>query len=340
MERVNVAVIGCGFIAETAHIPNLLSIPRAKLVALCDVNQKRLGVMGAKFNINNIYTDFQKLLESPNVDVVIVCTPTPTHAQIATAAAAMGKHVFVEKPLAMTCSEADMVIQAAEKSGVRLMVGYQSRYLPNHRKVKAMMRKGNLGDILYAEAHSETLIIKPTEGILLDYGTHLIDLLRWYFDDTYVEKVGALLHTTDQKSAADTEATLILKFANGIITHIGVFWLSNYTNWEAADRYVKILGTKGKVITDFTGPTITLYKEGSWISRVRGPHKIMPRFAVNPNVPLTQTGYRKELEHFLDCVLNKEEPSPTGQEDKVNLKIVEAALKSSTNGKFIEVKPE
>lgn len=337
MKRVNVAVVGCGFIAETAHIPNLLMIPKARLVAFCDIDRERLNAIGAKFSIEKLFVDFREVVDNAEVDAVIVCTPTATHAEIAEVAVKAGKHVFVEKPLATSYSQGKAVVEAAEKGGCRLAVGYQMRFLPNHQRVKKMMHRGEIGEPFYAEAHGETLIIKPNDGILLDYGTHLIDVLRWYFDDSPVEKVAALIRAADTKYKAETEAALILKFANGVIGRIGAFWLSSYRSWEATERYVKILGTRGKVITDLNGPTITLYKEGSLISRVKGPHKIMPKFAMNPYIPLTEIAYRRELEHFIDGIIGGRSPSVSGREDLVTLRIVEAAKQSSKDGSFVEI---
>lgn len=337
MKRVSVAVIGCGFIAETAHIPNLHTNPKSRLVALCDVNKERLNAIGAKFNVERLFVDFNDVVRNEEVDAILVCTPITSHAEIAKAAVDAGKHVFVEKPLAANYLQGKAVVEAAEKSGVKLMVGYQMRFLPNHRKVKGIMRKGEIGEPFYAEAHGETLLIKPDDGILLDYATHLINLIQWYFDNTHVEKVAALLHTTGNKCTTETEVTLILRFANGLVGRLGAFWLSDYKSWEATDRYFKILGTKGKVVTDLNGPTITLYKEGSFMSRVRGPYKIMPRFALNPHVPLTEIAYRRELVHFLDSILKDRNPSTSGREDLVTLKIVEAARQSFQNGSFVEV---
>ena len=96
MKRVNVAVIGCGFIGETAHIPNLLTIPEAKLTTLCDNDQKKLNELGNKFNVNDRCNDFRDILKKKEIDAVVICTPTPTHAEITLAAAEAGKHVFVE----------------------------------------------------------------------------------------------------------------------------------------------------------------------------------------------------------------------------------------------------
>jgi predicted dehydrogenase len=310
MKRVNVAVIGCGFIAETTHIPNLFTIPEAKLTTICDVDQKKLNIIGDKFNVKDRCTDFREVVKKKDIDAVVICTPTPTHAEIALAAAEAEKHIFVEKPMSTSSSLDDVIIKSAEKHGVKLMVGYQMRFLPNHQKAKEIVRRGEIGDVLYAEAHSETLIIKPSDGILLDYSTHFIDLLRWYFDNVRIKSIAALLRSSENFSN-ETEATLILEFANGVIGRIGVFWLSKYQSWEAVDRYIKILGKRGKVVTEQSGPTITLYKEGSLLSRVMGPHKIMPRYALHPNVPLSDIAYRKELEHFISCIIKDESPFPS-----------------------------
>jgi predicted dehydrogenase len=270
------------------------------------------------------------------VDAVIISTSTPTHAEIALAAAEAGKHVFVEKPMTMCSSEDDLIMKAVEKSGVKLMVGFQMRFLPNHQKAKEIMTRGEIGDVIYVEAHSETLTIKPSEGILIDYCVHFIDLLRWYFDNTSLSSVAAMLHSSGSYQT-ETEATLTLKFSNGLIGRIGVFWLPKYQSWEAVDRYIKILGTRGKIVTEQSGPTITVYKEGSLLSRIKGPHKIAPRFAVNPNIPLSEIAYRKELEHFLDCIIKDKNPIVGGYDNKMALKVVEAAKESFRQGVFVEV---
>lgn len=311
-------------------------MPEAKLVAIADINSGKLNVVGNRFNVENRCLDDHKILKRTDVDAVLICTPTNTHAQIAVEAAEAGKHIFCEKPMATNSSEADDMIRAAEKNRVKLMVGHFSRFLPNHRKAKEIMKRGELGDIYYAEAHGEQPIIKPEEGALLDFGVHLIDLLMWYFDDSHVDKVAALLHTSVEGVKRDIGAVLILQFANNILGRIGVFWMANWQSWAAVDRYVKILGTKGKIVSDLTGPSLLLYKEGSLISRLRGPQRIVPK-PLRPKLPGTQYAYRKELENFIRCILEDKEPSVTGHQGKAVMRIVDAALQSSEQGRFVKV---
>jgi predicted dehydrogenase len=113
--------------------------------------------------------------------------------------------------------------------------------------------------------------------------------------------------------------------------------MPKYQSWEAVDRYIKILGTNGKIVTEQSGPSIMIYKEGSLLSRIKGPHKITPRFAVHPNIPLSEISYRKELEHFFDCIIKDKKPIVSGYDDKMALRIVEAAKESYNKGAFVEV---
>jgi predicted dehydrogenase len=336
LKRVNVAVVGCGFIAQTAHIPNMLRIPEAQLVSIVDVEPNALREMGEQFGISERFNDYRKVLKREDVDAVVICTPVSMHRQIAIDAAEAGKHVFVEKPIATTSDDADQMINAAKKSGVKLMVGHFSRFLPNHMIAKKYIDKGEIGDLLYVKAQSETLTIKPDEGVLLDYGVHLIDLVCWYLDYSPIDSVAGLLHSSTEE-APDTEATLIIRFKNGILGSIETFWMTNWQSWSAAERSVKILGSKGKIISELTGPSLSVYKEGTVFSRLRGLHKVMPRQAVNSRLPLTQTGYLREMEHFIECIIKDKEPLVSGYQGKKVVRIVEAAVKSNEEGKYVKV---
>jgi predicted dehydrogenase len=242
LKRINVAVVGCGFIAQTAHIPNILRIPEAQLISIVDVEPSALSEAGEQFGISERFSDYRDVLKREDIDAVVICTPTSMHSQIAIDAAESGKHVFVEKPIASTSDDADLIINAAKKSAVKLMVGHFSRFLPNHIIAKKYIDKGEIGDLLYVKAQSETLTIKPDEGILLDYGVHLIDLVCWYLDYSPIDSVAGLLHSSTEE-APDTEVTLIMRFKSGVIGSIETFWMANWQSWSAAERsFLSLLG--------------------------------------------------------------------------------------------------
>lgn len=339
LKRINVGVIGCGFIAEKAHIPNVLNLPESRLISICDINRDKLQSIQNKFSVREdfCYSDYKIMLDEKDLDAVIISTPAHTHAKIVLEAIEAGKHVFVEKPLASTGIEAQKIVEAAELRKVKVMIGFEHRFCPNHRISKRYIHEGKLGTPFYGEVHCEPLDIKPEEGILLDYGVHLIDLLCYYFDDTNVKEVGAMFHRTSDKTNMETEISLILRFNNGIIGRIGAFWMEKFTSWSAVERYVKILGDKGKLVTQLTGPKITLYSEGSIFSRLRGSHTIMPRRVTNEYLPLTDVAYRSELENFLESIINDKKPEVDAKWGLMVQRIVDAARISDKERRFVQV---
>lgn len=338
MKQIRVAVIGCGDIAERAHIPNVFAEPQARLEAVVDINKNRLLAIQEKFNLSkdSCYTDYTNVLALKDIDAVVVATPAVTHGEIVRKAIEAGKHVFVEKPLSATVTEAEAIVKSAKQAEVKVMVGYQHRFVASHRIAKRYLRTGKIGDPFFGEAHSETLIVKPEEGILIDYVVHLIDLLCWYFDDSRVEEVAALSYA-DKEETEEKHAIMIMRFSNNVLGKIGAFFMENYTSWSASDRYVKILGTKGKLVTDLTGPAITFYKEGSLLSRLRGPHTFMPRGAIQENLPLTEAAYRREMNIFIQSIIQDRKPEVDAEQGLAIQKILEAAQKSITEKKFVKV---
>lgn len=339
MKRVNVGIIGCGFIAEKAHIRNTLNSPEGKLIGLADINANRLEVIRNKFNVGRdyCYSDYSTMLNRKDIDAVIISTPAHTHAEIVLASIQAGKHVFVEKPLAATAADSKRIVDQAERENVKVMVGFEHRFCPNHRMAKRYVREGRVGTPFYGEVHGEQLDIKPEEGILLDYGVHLIDLLCYYLDDSKVKEVGAMFHTTGKRTEMETEASLILRFGNGAVGRIGAFWMENFTSWGPVERYVKILGSKGKLVTQLTGPAINLYSEGTFMSRLRGSHTFMPRSVSNEYLPLTEVAYREELEHFFHSITSDKSPEVDAKWGLMVQQIVDAARASDRESRFVQV---
>ena len=338
VKQIRIGVVGCGEIAERAHIPNLLVEPQARLEAVSDINENRLLAIREKFNLskNRCYTDYTKILALRDIDAVVVATPAVTHGEIVLKAIEAGKHVFVEKPLSVTVTEAEAIVKSAKQAKLKVMVGYQHRFIANHRIAKRYLRTDKIGDPFFGEAYSETLIVKPEEGILIDYVVHLIDILCWYFDDSRVEEVAALSHV-DKEGTKEKHAIMIMRFHNNILGRIGAFFMKDYTSWSASDRYVRILGTRGKLVTDLTGPTITLYKEGSLLSRLRGPHTFMPRGAVQENLPLTEAAYRREINNFIQSIVKDQKPEVDAEQGLAVQRILEAAQQSIREKRFVKV---
>jgi len=143
--RVGVGVIGVGGISSYVHLPGLRLCPQAEIVALCDTNEDLLRERGAEYGVSDLVTDYQELLRLPAVDAVVIATPTVLHAPITLAAVAAGKHVLVEKQLAMDYAEAVTMYEAAERAGVRHMTAFTYRFVPAMRYLKHLLGAGEIG---------------------------------------------------------------------------------------------------------------------------------------------------------------------------------------------------
>src|SRR5579871_4300435 len=143
--RVGVGVIGVGGISAYVHLPGLRLVPAAEIVALCDSNEELLRQRAAEYGVAHTFSDYHDLLALPAVDAVVVATPTVLHAPIALAAIAAGKHVLVEKQLAMSYAEAVEMYEAAQRAGVCHMTAFTYRFVPAMRYLKHLLGQGQIG---------------------------------------------------------------------------------------------------------------------------------------------------------------------------------------------------
>ena len=196
MENLKVAVIGCGGIANSKHLPSLKQVKDIELVAFCDIIIERAEKAAATYGIEGAraYADYKELLEKEKPDVVHVCTPNRSHSFIAIAAMEAGCHVLCEKPMAINESEAKKMLECAQRTGKTLSIGYQSRYRADSQYMKAECEKGTFGEIYFAKAHAIRRRAVPTWGVflneeeqgggpLVDIGTHALDLTLWMMDN-------------------------------------------------------------------------------------------------------------------------------------------------------------
>ena len=215
MEKViKVGIIGCGGIANNKHMPALAKVKNCKMVAFCDIvidkaieSAKKFGTPDAK-----CYEDYKELIADPDIDVVHVCTPNRSHSFITVDALEAGKHVMCEKPMAINPEEAKKMLDAKNRTGKKLSIGYQSRFRDDALYMKKEAEDGTFGDIYYAKATALRRRAVPTWGVflneyeqgggpLIDIGTHALDLTLWMMNN-YKPKY--CLGTTYHKLNRDT----------------------------------------------------------------------------------------------------------------------------------------
>src|SRR5579884_3466825 len=135
MARIRLGYIGCGMMAQRVHIPNFASIPECQLVALAEVRQDLGEKVRRRYDIPRLYPDHRGLLEDPEVDAVAVSAPFALQGEIARQCLAAGKHVFMEKPMAISVVQAEAILAAGKATGARLMIAYMKRYDPGNELV-------------------------------------------------------------------------------------------------------------------------------------------------------------------------------------------------------------
>ncbi len=192
MEKLRVAIVGCGGIAGGKHMPSLKKIKEVEMVAFCDIIEekaiaaaKTYGIPGAK-----VTTDYMEIANDPDIDVVHVCTPNRSHSFISIACLEGGKHVMCEKPMAKTADEAKKMLETAKRTGKKLTIGYQNRQAGDTLRLKQDADEGRFGEIYYAKATALRRRGVPTWGVfmneyeqgggpLIDIATHALDSTLW-----------------------------------------------------------------------------------------------------------------------------------------------------------------
>ena len=193
---IKVGIIGCGGIATKKHMPSLAKVADCQMVAFCDIIPEKAEASAKKFGTPDAkwYVDYKELLADPEIDVVHVCTPNRSHSFITVDALEAGKHVMCEKPMAINSEEAQKMLDAKNRTGKKLSIGYQGRFRDDSLYMKKEAEDGTFGEIYYAKATALRRRAVPTWGVflneyeqgggpLIDIGTHALDLTLWMMNN-------------------------------------------------------------------------------------------------------------------------------------------------------------
>ena len=192
---IKIGIIGCGGIAFGKHLPSLKKLDNVEILGFCDLDMERAEKGKREYgkDESQVFIDYREMLKM-DLDAIHVCTPNNTHAEISIAALESNKHVMCEKPMAKTSAEAQLMLEAAERTGKKLTIGYQNRFRPDSQHLYDMTQKGDLGDIYLGKAKAIRRRAVQTWGVfldeeaqgggpLIDIGTHALDLTLWMMDN-------------------------------------------------------------------------------------------------------------------------------------------------------------
>ncbi|MCW4016288.1 MAG: Gfo/Idh/MocA family oxidoreductase [Candidatus Bathyarchaeota archaeon] len=325
MKQVNLGLIGLGEQGKVS-LRNSLRLEGAKTVAVADLSQKaRRYAKG--MGIKDVYANYDDLLKNDAVDAVVVSLPNFLHRDGAEKAAEAGKAILLEKPLARTVDEGKEILSAVRKNGVKLMMGYDMRFNPILSNLYDGIKDGLFGSIKLAEVTNvsggpfspRSDHVGPVKvpswwldkelsggGVLLDLGSHLIDLLSWYFGE--VVHVECFLEHMFNLELEDA-ATCVLKFKDGPVATAKVGWFS--TDFLQS---VQVCGTAQNMLVQIS-PQSTSKIFWNGIARKFGLNKKDSNYL--------------ELEHFVSSLQKDEQPQPSGDAGLYGLKVIDSAYKNA-----------
>lgn len=343
--KLGIGVIGAGGISRWAHIPNLVKNPRVNLVAVADIIPERAKAASDEWNIPYHYSDYHDLLANPEVEAVTVTSWPADHRGPVVAAAEAGKHVLCEKPIATSLEDADAMVAAAEKAGVKFTMGYQPRFGGVWPGVKQLLDDGVIGrPMLFnscgigPSAHGAAWFLRKSDaggGILMDWGIYTAFAINWWMGP--VKRVYAtskifrdqVMVRDELVTGIDVEDTIAvnLEFASGAIGT----WSSA---WAVAARHstTTIDGDKGSIQMrsgqDGIGVYTTTLDEPA---NLRGWRQLP---IVDP--PVLEQHYRK-FAHLVDSVLDDTPLVMTGADGRNALELVLAAYRSAETGQAVDL---
>jgi len=355
-EKLRVGIIGCGGIANGKHLPSLSKLPEVELVAFCDIEIEKAQKAAKEYGgaDASVYADYNELLEDKTIDVVHVCTPNDSHAEISIAALEADKHVMCEKPMAKTSEEARQMVEAAKRTGKKLTIGYNNRFRQDSQTLKKVVEDGDLGEIYFAKAHAIRRRAVPTWGVfldeekqgggpLIDIGTHALDLTLWMMDNYKPKAVlGTTYHKLGKKENAanawgpwDPEKFTVEDSAFGFITMENGATIVLESSWalntlEVDEAKCSLSGTEG-------GADM---KDGLRINGERFGKLYTNKIDLKSAGVAFYDGVEEtdpvlEARQWIQCIINDTEPVVKPEQAFVVTQILEAIYESAKTGKAV-----
>jgi UDP-N-acetyl-2-amino-2-deoxyglucuronate dehydrogenase len=251
---LNIGLIGCGRISKN-HFEAIAAQPDAQCIACCDIIEERTREAVQKHNIPTWTTNYEEMLQNPDIDLISICTPSGLHPEHGILAAKAGKHVLTEKPMACRLAEADELIKTCDEAGVKLFVVLQNRLNPSIQLVRRAFEAGRFGKIYMIT--SNVFWTRPQDyydmapwrgtwaldgGAFMNQASHYVDMVQWFGGP--IAEVKSITATLARNIEAEDTGSAIIRFQNGAIGSINVTMLTYPKNLEGS---ITILGEKGTV---------------------------------------------------------------------------------------------
>ncbi|MCL4545406.1 MAG: Gfo/Idh/MocA family oxidoreductase [Chloroflexi bacterium] len=317
---LNVALIGAGGIARGAHLPAWRVQPDAEVTLLVDVRLDAAQKLAQEFGIPRVSADVQSAFEDPSIDVVDLCLPHNLHVPMALAALRAGKHVLLEKPIAVNLPSARQIIAASQEAHSIFMQAENWRYQPVSVAAADLLRSGVLGDPFMLKVSME-FYFRSKEGswrmqrevsgggVLIDSGIHAVSVARMLMGEIREVIAARGRQIWDELAPSEDTIAILTHFAGGSIGIIDFSWSTHH---ERSYFGFEVFGTDGSLSFDLASGGLTIIRDGRREER---------------QVPWS-SGFTEEIRHFLDCIRDGRQPKTTAVEEARTLAAVLAAYQS------------
>ena len=324
MNKIRILIIGLGRIGKI-HLGNLQAIDEVEIIGICDPTDEA-KVFSNKAGLTFYQKDFTDVAGEIQADAVVICSPTDTHANYVSIAAKKGIDVFCEKPLDLSLKKVKQVLKTVNESKIKLMLGFNRRFDSEFKSVKEKIVKGHIGDIHTIKITSRDPspppinYIKSSGGMFLDMTIHDFDMIRYLTNKEIVEvyaKGNALVNPEIAKAGDIDTAIINLTFEDGSMAVIDNCRKAVY----GYDQRVEVFGSKGMVQSKNKFDKYTLTYSENGVTSALPQHFFLERYA---------DAYKKEINHFIDCIRHKKTPEVSGFDGLMSL-VLGLCAKESLN---------
>ena len=344
MAKIKVGVIGCGKIANNAHIPSYMANKEAEIVYFCDIIPERAEKAVETYKCGKAITDYHEILNDPQIDAVSVCTPNKAHSVIAIEALKAGKHVLCEKPAARTYAEVEEMQKTAKETGKVLNIGVVNRFNDAVNKIREIIQAGELGEVFHVyvsfRAHRSipglggdfTTHAVSGGGVLIDWGVHYLDIVMYCTGDPTAKTVSSEMFSRlgnpmedyafvgmwagppklDGTYDVEDSITGVIRTDGPVITFQGA-WAQNIGESET---YIDFIGTKGGIRLQY-GRDFTLYSTKNGMLSKTTYQMTMPNM------------YEEEIAAFVSCIETGEKCPAHIDTNIITAKMMDAIYRSA-----------
>ena len=322
--KLNIGLIGAGRIGKVHAETLAFRVPEARVLSITDLKRDAAEEVALRFSIPEVALSVDHILADPNIQAVLICSSTDTHADLISRAAQAGKHIFCEKPIAHGLAQIDAALAAVEQAGVKLQIGFNRRFDPNFARVRAAVADGEIGSprllhiISRDPAPPPVSYVKVSGGLFLDMTIHDFDMARFLIADE-VEEVftaaGVMVDPAIGRAGDLDTALIVLRFRNGAIGTIDNCRQAAY----GYDQRVEILGSAGKIATENCYPNQATLSTGGGVRRDLPFNFFMDRYLES---------FSNEIRSFVQSVAEDKPTAVTGRDGRIPVVMGLAARRS------------